>query len=669
MDSVGGSSLLLRTPWSDTAWSFPAGGFVLLWCGTALVALVVFLTHPRRLTPPREAAWILCLALACRVALFAHDPSDDVYRYLWEGRMAAEGVNPYHVAPADPTLAPWARGDPYHARINHPDLTAAYPPLMILTFSWMVRLAYEPWLIKAALVVSDLGALALLLALLARRALPLRWSYFYALHPAVLYAFAGQSHLDAFSVLFLTAALVAYDRRRWALMWLLAGLAVQSKYVAVLTLPLLLRRENARSLPWLAVAVLLPALPWLPPDPSRLFGSLVQFGRDFSFNGPLHQLLQLCGVPRLAATRVCALALAGALGWAYVRWHPLRHARFTSDPAPGCHVVLLALLLCSPTVHVWYLTWVAPFAALCPTGSWLVLAATSGFYYVVVGVMHQTGAWRLPLWAWAAQWIPFGLLLACEGRRAWMRRSVPAEPSPQTLSVVIPTRRDAAALRTCLAALADSEEVSEVIVVDADANDETKSVTAAAGARLLVHAAPPEAGGGRGGQVRAGVEAAGGDVVAVLHADTRVGAHDLRRARQALQQNPSIVGGSCGGCFEGEGLSLRLLDVANDFRASILGLPFGDQVQFFRRRALARSGGFPALPLMEDVELGLRLGRLGRTVHLFGGASLSPRRWQRRRLGRTVQVLWLVFLYLVTRRRTARDPAGLYHRYYGRGDG
>jgi GT2 family glycosyltransferase len=99
----------------------------------------------------------------------------------------------------------------------------------------------------------------------------------------------------------------------------------------------------------------------------------------------------------------------------------------------------------------------------------------------------------------------------------------------------------------------------------------------------------------------------------------------------------------------------------------VTGIAFGDQAQFVRAEALRRIGGVPALMLMEDVELSLRLKRIGRTIYLKRGVAVSGRRWQRGSSRRNfLMVVGLFFRYLLKRRLGLNpDERRYYREYYG----
>jgi hypothetical protein len=87
-------------------------------------------------------------------------------------------------------------------------------------------------------------------------------------------------------------------------------------------------------------------------------------------------------------------------------------------------------------------------------------------------------------------------------------------------------------------------------------------------------------------------------------------------------------------------------------------------VQFFRSRPVIQHDLFPSMPLMEDVELGLRLRGIGHTVHLFGDARVSPRSWATHKWQRAAVVIRLVAAYLLRRLRGTVDTRAMYNHYY-----
>lgn len=665
VEAIGAGPIALSMRWFGGAAILPAGRFIALFAGSWVAGLATLLLFPRGLSERHAAALVLALAVSCRLALLAHPPSDDVNRYLWEGRAVRAGLSPYRhppVAGHDPAAdALRTAADPYWRSINHPEMTAIYPPLMLLFFAAVGAFSYTAMALKLVMTAFDIGTIALLLGLLRARQLDARWALLYALNPAVLLAFAGQGHLDVVQVFLLTAALLLYERRCWAWMFAVAGLAVQVKYVAIVGLPFLVRRDNLRYA-WIALVTgALPFAAVLPFDGLAVFHSLTRFGTEFAYNGSLHWVLYplMGGVDPLL--RVGPPLFAVAWLWAIWRLHPERSAAPVADPAQGMFFSVGALLLLSPSIHFWYLSWVMALVVVRPAASWMVLSLTIAFGFVAEGNAWSTGAYHLPLWAQAGTWVVPLLLLGVELRRGALRLRVERPwPIPCSLSVVVPALNEAVSIAGCVASLCRSPYVREVVVVDGGSTDGTAARAVKAGARVVHHFGAAA----RGAQIRAGVRHANGDVVAVVHADTRVPPRAFAHILDVLAANPDVVGGAVGCVLDGPGWRLRALDIANAFRAALLGIAFGDQVQFFRRAPVIAGDLIPTLPLMEDVELSLRLRRVGRVVFLWGDARVSARAWRVAAGWRTVRIILLVAEYLCRRLRGLPNTDAMYTRYY-----
>src|SRR5260370_10820985 len=159
------------------------------------MCLAVTFTWPRTGEPPIQAAGILLLALAARLALVSHPADSDTNRYLWEGRLIREGHDPYaHIASAPE----WTdQRDAYWAGMNEKDLRTIHPPVAEWTFAAIGGLWYHPAALKAAFIIFDLGSVALLLAMLSARSQPLRLAGLYAFNPVPLIGFAVEGHFNA----------------------------------------------------------------------------------------------------------------------------------------------------------------------------------------------------------------------------------------------------------------------------------------------------------------------------------------------------------------------------------------------------------------------------------------------------------------------------------------
>ncbi|MCP4686711.1 MAG: glycosyltransferase [Desulfobacterales bacterium] len=449
-------------------------------------------------------------------------------------------------------------------------------------------------------------------------------------------------------------------------MFLFIGLAVQTKYAAVAALPFLIHRRNLKYA-WVAVAAMIaPYAPFIGSGWRRLFSSLIDFMGQYAFNGSIHGLARALAGEIGPATSVCKILLFAILLYGVWRFHPSRSGPWRDDPVPGSFFSLGAILLLAPTVHFWYISWIVPFLALRFKLSWLVLCLTASGYFAVNGVFHHTGVWRLPAWIQLVEWLPFYTLFLIDIHLFRKRSGArPRVETPRAVTVITSARNEAERIGACVRSILQDNAVREVIVVDGESGDSTAQRAANAGAAVIAGSADLGKGGGRGGQINAGLAAAKGDIIAVVHADVLAAPGVFTRIRDILARDASIVGGAIGCVFTSPGPLVRLVELANDFRAVFLGISFGDQTQFFRREMVVRNGGFPDIPLMEDVEISLKLSGMGRQVFLFGDFRVSARRWNKKGHKNFTSVLCLTSAYLWRRLRGPVDTRAMYREYYG----
>lgn len=193
---------------------------------------------------------------------------------------------------------------------------------------------------------------------------------------------------------------------------------------------------------------------------------------------------------------------------------------------------------------------------------------------------------------------------------------------------MIPTLNEEATLGGLLERLRRSPGIHEVVVADGGSTDETADLIAPP-ARLVL--SEP----GRGLQLRAGAREATGDVLLFLHADVMPPTDVARQIEGAIRQG--FIGGNFRLRYPDGGLLgrwLELLAPINRRRRRY----YGDSGLFVRRDAYEAFGGFPAIPVMEDVVFVERMERHGRTAYLPGPMVSSGRRWEGR-AGRTL-LLW-----------------------------
>jgi len=201
------------------------------------------------------------------------------------------------------------------------------------------------------------------------------------------------------------------------------------------------------------------------------------------------------------------------------------------------------------------------------------------------------------------------------------------------LSIIIPTLNESITLNALLEDLQPAREAGhQIVIADGGSVDNTVDL---AGSHVDEIAMSPK---GRGRQMNAGALQAQGDVLWFLHADTRV-PYDAYN-----QVSKSITVDRCWGRFDirlsGAHRLFRTIERLMNLRSCVTGIVTGDQGLFVTRDTFDAVGGFPDIPLMEDIALSSRLRRLARPVCLREPLVASSRRWEQKGIFRTILLMW-----------------------------
>ena len=365
----------------------------------AAYAAAVFIVRRRAVSVQMILA-ILGIGLVARLLVLAAPPvlSTDIYRYVWDGRVQAAGINPYRHMPADPALAALRDADParipsaIYPNINRADSAVTiYPPAAQGLFALIGLTAPSIWTVKAVMLGFDLAATAAGLLLLRATARPQGQILVWAWNPLVIWEFAGGGHIDAAAVAFSALALLAAARLRPAWAGAALGVAVLMKllpaalFPAIWRRPALMLRVANWTTPLLAALVVLAGYAAYSAAGWRVFGYLSGYAQEEELDGSggflLLRLLSLAGkLPHgvgVAYAVVALLLLAALALW-------IMRTPLPGDPRARAIVIVRdALILSAALIAVlsphypWYLTMLVLPAIVFPFASvlWPTLAA------------------------------------------------------------------------------------------------------------------------------------------------------------------------------------------------------------------------------------------------------------------------------------------------------
>ncbi|MBD3402854.1 DUF2029 domain-containing protein [candidate division GN15 bacterium] len=337
--------------------------------------------------------------------------SDDVYRYIWDGRVNAAGINPFLYAPDDPELSP-LREDTIYPHINHRWLPTIYPPMAqnIFLITYLIG-GPTTFTFKIVSALFELLTAAALMVLLARWGVRRSAILLYLFSPLILIEFYLSAHLDILAMPFFIAALLALQRQRSILTGIFLGLAAMVKLYGFLFAPVLFfwltGKDRWRFAAALAGAVAVCYAPYLPGSGGNVLGSLGTYLDQWQFNGSIFYLFKYALGFDSARYIVAALFVAW-LAWLILRRVDIRRKLFAT---------FAGYLVLTPTFFPWYFVWIYPFVLWNRSLPFLYLSGSVLLSYHVLIGQYSIGTWTPIIWLGLVSWLPFYILLIRDGFR------------------------------------------------------------------------------------------------------------------------------------------------------------------------------------------------------------------------------------------------------------
>jgi alpha-1,6-mannosyltransferase len=370
---------------------------------------------------------LIFLAIVFRATLWSMQPtlSDDLQRYRWEGKVQAEGWNPYGIAPNDSRLA-YLR-DKYYQIMPGRELPSIYPPATQLIFRLNWKWFPGPTAFKVPFAAADVLALLILAWMFRQEHDRLFRLAVYAWNPLVVVEFAASGHNDSLALLGVVTG-IALAKRYKILANVPIALAAMAKVFPVVLLPVWIRRAGwpEKRSGWLAAAVaaataLLVVLPyWSALGMFRV--NMTYYEATWrNYNASLYKFIDWAtgGHTRIPA-------LAGILSsWGLAFWLGWKRA----EPARAAYLLIGTILAFGPNGYSWYFTWIVPLLCFFPNPAWLLLTVMQFLSYNVLIRYGILGEFAFdPTMQWLV-YAPFYLLLV----GGWLyRRNRPRTEPPQT---------------------------------------------------------------------------------------------------------------------------------------------------------------------------------------------------------------------------------------------
>ena len=328
----------------------------------------------------------LVFAALFRLSIIFFPPylSDDIYRYIWDGRVQAAGINPYRYIPAEEPLAQ-LRDDTIYPHINRRDtVRTIYPPVAQAAFLLITRFSESVTWMKAAMVGFEAVAIWAIVQLLSSFGFARQRVLIYAWHPLAVWEFAGSGHADALAIAFIALALLARRKHAETLTGVLIACATCVKLFPVVLFPALYMRRSWKMPLAFMATVLVAYLPYLGVGPVRVLGSLPAYSSEMGLlSGKQYFLLAVArqvlnaNVPALAYFVFVAAVLGGLSLWMMRD----RGGDETGYLRNGLVIGSVFMLFQSPHFS-WYFTWLIPFLCFVPSIPFFYLSLANFVLYL-----------------------------------------------------------------------------------------------------------------------------------------------------------------------------------------------------------------------------------------------------------------------------------------------
>jgi hypothetical protein len=399
----------------------------------ALYLLVVILFYYRSV-PTKGPLLILIftIALLQRAPLWGSEPtlSNDVWRYLWDGRLMTLGVNPYAEPVNSTTL------DVYHTpvreRVDHDWMASPYPPAAQLVFGGTFSLAPEsPTAMQIAFTAFDLATGVVLVMFLQRLNMPSARVILYLWNPLIIVEFAHGAHVDSLMTLLVVLALYLFYTGRQTASAVALALGTLTKFIPVLLIPVFILRWGWRRVLLYLAIITLGLLPFLGAglglegelDGRGIFGAVRIYNASWKTNDGffywLVRSLEPLSQEPVTLARTISLVLLGLVGlWVF---NMARKADSTSDPAFAIHMSVLLIsiyVLVSAVVFPWYLTLLLALLPLIRVQkNWPAIVFVAGwlFFSAAVNLSYLTyldpASPRELEWIRSVEYVPLWLMM------------------------------------------------------------------------------------------------------------------------------------------------------------------------------------------------------------------------------------------------------------------
>lgn len=376
-----------------------------IWILTSILFLLFIYLLAQENISGKTIFFLIAVGIIIRLSFINTPPigSDDIYRYMWDGKTQNAGINPYLYKPVDEKLSS-LHSDILPDKMNFKEMKTIYFPLSQWLFYTGYKLSGENfWGYKLLLLIFESMTLFALFLLLNKWNIAFKNILLYALCPLPIIQFAIDAHLDGFGLPMLLLAIYFYINEKKTLSAILLGLSFSIKPVGIIMIPVFFLLENkfTDKLKFLFIPFIAFGLQFIPYIfTTNPFEAFMIYTKNWFYNGLFFNLLNSFFHNNQTSRLICSALLTISLV-------PIYFSRKKWDEK--IYYAMIMLMIFSPVVHPWYIAWVAIFIPI--TQKWSAIfftAACSLTSFTLINYLSN-GIWKD---YWIVQFVEYiGLII------------------------------------------------------------------------------------------------------------------------------------------------------------------------------------------------------------------------------------------------------------------
>ncbi len=357
---------------------------------------------------------IIFFSILFRIILLPSPPSlsDDIYRYLWDGRVQSHGINPYKYPPNSDKLA--FLKDEYADKVNEPTRPTIYPPLAQIVSLAGVNISYTVTFMKLIYVIFDILLIFVIYKILLFRGDNILKVIIYAWNPVAVIEFASNGHNDSMAIFFLFLSFYLAMKDRPFLSVSSLSFSVLSKYTPMILLPFYYKKIDKRAILLFPLIIIVLFWPYRN-GIEELLGGIKIYSHLQKFNDSifyilhsifLHYLKDYYNPWHLAmidSKMVIVVILISVFMYLFIKNKELEWSAY---------IIIGLFIILSFQVQPWYLMWILPFVCIYRGRAWIVLTSLIPLsYYTYVKFYSPEKIWHESLIIKSIEYFPFYFLL------------------------------------------------------------------------------------------------------------------------------------------------------------------------------------------------------------------------------------------------------------------